>query len=273
MAQTALTNRRLIVVTLVALGMASASAFAGPSTVGLTFDGTFQRVTGNVLSMTASDGRDTFIAFPDDAKVTLDGKPCRATDVKPGSKIRVTTSPTDQSVAVGIEALSRNKSFAVERYDGKVVSVTDKNLVMTIDDGPRRTYLLTRDARLTLDGRVCTAAGLKPGTRIRVTTQGADSSVVSRIEGLRKHADFATVVYEGRIVSFADNTLVLAGRQGHGHRTCTPAANVLITRDGQICRPADLKPGMRVRVTSPAEDPAAATRIEALDKAPAFASR
>ena len=67
---------------------------------------------------------------------------------------------------------------------GKVVSFTGNQLVMANSKGQEHAHTLTADAKVTLDGRACMAADLKPGTRIRVTTQNADQNVANRIEGI-----------------------------------------------------------------------------------------
>lgn len=78
-------------------------------------------------------------------------------------------------------------------HDGKVVSITSNKLMMTSKDGQEHSHTLTADAKLTLDGKTCKAADLKPGTRIRVTTQGADNNIANRIEGINKNPDFASI--------------------------------------------------------------------------------
>jgi len=78
-------------------------------------------------------------------------------------------------------------------HDGKVVSITSEKLVMTSTDGKEHSHSLTADAKLTLDGKVCKAADLKAGTRIRVTTVAADKKVANRVEGLDKNPDFASL--------------------------------------------------------------------------------
>ena len=47
-----------------------------------------------------------------DAKLTLDGKTCKAEDLKGGLKIRVTTKSTDAKAATSVEAISKNALFA-----------------------------------------------------------------------------------------------------------------------------------------------------------------
>ena len=44
------------------------------------------------------------------------------------------------------------------------------------------------------------------------------------------------------------------------------AADVKVTCDGKECKIKELKPGMKIRVTTKKDDKKAATRIEALDK-------
>ena len=78
-------------------------------------------------------------------------------------------------------------------HDGKVVSITSEKLVMTSTDGKEHSHSLTADAKLTLDGKVCKAADLKAGTRIRVTTLAADKKEANRVEGLDKNPDFASL--------------------------------------------------------------------------------
>ena len=47
-----------------------------------------------------------------DADVTCDGKACKATDLKAGMTIRVTTDKTDNNVATRIEAIKNNADFS-----------------------------------------------------------------------------------------------------------------------------------------------------------------
>ena len=69
---------------------------------------------------------------------------------------------------------------------------------------------------------------------------------------------------DGTVVSVSGDQLTLTRKDGQEHRH-TLAANAKVTCDGKACLAADLKPGMRVRVTTENAQPHAATRIEALD--------
>ena len=111
-------------------------------------------------------------------------------------KVNVTGHPTkgsDAQIELKLTIAAMDKEAEVAAHDGKVVSITGDKLVMTSMEGHEHSHTLTADAKMTLDGKACKAADLKPGTRIRVTTQGADKSFVNRIEGLDKNPEFATL--------------------------------------------------------------------------------
>jgi hypothetical protein len=167
-------------------------------------------------------------------------------------------------------ALAANEAGGA--HEGNVINVFGQTLVMRTMGGPEETHKLAADAKLTLDGKPCAAADLRAGTRIRVTAGGADKSEVTRIEGLDKNVEFASFRHDGKIVSIAGDRLVLKGIPGEDEQTCTLSADVKVTLDGKVCKAADLKSGMRVRVTAASDNPFAATWIEALDKNLEFAN-
>lgn len=76
-------------------------------------------------------------------------------------------------------------------------------------------------------------------------------------------------VTDGTMVSLKGGALTIADREGKEHRH-TLATDVRVTCDARPCEAADLKTGMRVRVTTGDDAPHAATRVEALDKNAAF---
>ena len=70
------------------------------------------------------------------------------------------------------------------------------------------------------------------------------------------------------MVSVGDE-LKMMDKEGNEHRH-TVAANVIVTCDGKACKATDLKPGMKIRVTTESADPYMVTRIEALDQRDEF---
>lgn len=151
-----------------------------------THDGKVVSVTADSLVMTNNDLKEHSHALALNAKVTLDGKSCKAQDLKAGMKIRVTTNP---KVVIRIEAIDKNVAFA-NTHDGKVVSMTNGKLVMTDKDGKEHSHAVSADAKLTLDGKACKAQDLKAGLKIRVTTM-TDQAVAIAIEAIDQNADFA----------------------------------------------------------------------------------
>ncbi len=152
-----------------------------------------------------------------------------------------------------------------QSVDGTVVSVSDDKLTMTDQEGKEHRHALAANIKVTCDGKTCTAADLKAGMRIRVTTDTADRHSAARIEALDKNAVFASSSHDGQVVSITGEKLVMTNIEGKKKHTHTLTAEVKVTCDGKDCKAADLKPGMRIRVTTANEEPHAATRIEALD--------
>lgn len=149
--------------------------------------------------------------------------------------------------------------------DGTIVGVKGDQLTMTNKDGKEHSHALAADVRTTCDGKACTTGDLKAGTRIRVTTNEAAPHGVARIEALDKDAAFANISHDGKVVSITGTKLVMTNLEGKSEQTCTLKNDAAITCDGKVCKAADIKPGMRVRVTTENAEPHAATRIEALD--------
>ena len=152
----------------------------------LTFADVPQGVTIELASPVIKHG-DT------DAKITF-----KAGDEAPvgNFKVKVTGHPThggDAQIEFKLTIAAKDKAAEQATHDGNVVSIAGDTLVMTSTDGQEHSHTLTANAKLTLDGNTCKAADLKPGTRIRVTTQGADKSVANKIEGLDKNQDFASL--------------------------------------------------------------------------------
>lgn len=70
---------------------------------------------------------------------------------------------------------------------------------------------------------------------------------------------------DGTVVSVSAEKLTMTNKEGKEHDHAL-AANVKVTCDGKACAVADLKAGMRIRVTADHTSHKTASRIEALDK-------
>jgi hypothetical protein len=191
--------------------------------------------------MTDLQGQEHSHTLTANAKLTLDGKACEAADLKPGTKIRVTTRGGDQSVANRIEGIDKNPDLARSIREGGLFRSTDNQLV-------------------------------QPRTNVRMATEDANQNVTGRSGAIDQRSDAARTHQDGKLVSITDNRLVMTGARGNAERTCTLTTDVRLTCDGRTCKSEDLRPGMRIRVTSEKEAPHKTIRIEALDKNVEFAS-
>lgn len=151
--------------------------------------------------------------------------------------------------------------------DGTFVRFADDTLTMKEAEGKEHRHTLATNVTIICDGAVCKKADLKEGMKIRVTATTADPSVASRIEAIDKNKTFASGLHrDGKFVSATASEFVMANAEGKEPQTHPLAADATITCDGKACKIADLKAGMRVRVTTGATEPHAVTRIEALDR-------
>ena len=64
---------------------------------------------------------------------------------------------------------------------------------------------------------------------------------------------------EGKIASVTGDKLVIKGKDGKEH-AYTLAPDAKISCEGKVCKVEDLKPGMRISVTTHKEDPKVVTR-------------
>lgn len=149
--------------------------------------------------------------------------------------------------------------------DGTVVRIEGDKLTMATKEGKEHSHSLAANLKVTCDGKTCTATDLKPGMRIRVTPDTKDRYAAARIEALDRDPAFASSSHDGQVVSITRDKLVMTNTNGSEEHTHTLKAELRVTCDGSDCKVADLKPGMRVRVTTKIGEPYAATRIEALD--------
>ena len=176
-----------------ALFVVGAPAFAAKDADEAMHDGKVVSITSSKLVMSNKgdkDNKEHTHKLATDVKVTLDGKACKAEELRAGMKIRVTTTTKDAKVATQIEAIDKNETFA-NTHDGKVVSITSSKLMMTNKDGKEDSHSVLADTKVTLDGKVCKTSDLKAGMKIRVTTKKTDEGVAIGIEAIDKDGEFA----------------------------------------------------------------------------------
>jgi hypothetical protein len=62
-------------------------------------------------------------------------------------------------------------------HNGTVVSASNGQLVLKDTSGKEQTHLVSRETKVTINGRVGRLEELKMSTRVRVTTEGGDKVV------------------------------------------------------------------------------------------------
>jgi hypothetical protein len=79
------------------------------------FEGKLVSVAGSKFVMANVEGKESSHSFSTDAKLTCDGKSCATNELRPGSRIRVTTKPDDLNVATRVEAIVKEAKFALSQ--------------------------------------------------------------------------------------------------------------------------------------------------------------
>ncbi len=90
---------------------ADVSASSGTRPPSRRFEGKIASMAGDRLVMTSTDGKEHAHMLSASTKVTCDGKTCQSSDLKAGSRIRVTLDKEDRKLATRIEALDANPTF------------------------------------------------------------------------------------------------------------------------------------------------------------------
>jgi multidrug efflux pump subunit AcrB len=75
-------------------------------------EGTMVSLEENELTIKDKEGKEQAHTLADDVKVTCDTQTCKATDLKAGMRIRVTTGSDAPHNVSQIEALDKNEAFA-----------------------------------------------------------------------------------------------------------------------------------------------------------------
>jgi hypothetical protein len=79
-------------------------------------------------------------------------------------------------------------------------------------------------------------------------------------------ADDQTQTHEGKVVSVTSQKLVMTMKGSTEEHSHTIAVDAKISLDGKAATLDDLKPGMRIKVTTPKGDLKTATEIEAFSR-------
>jgi hypothetical protein len=126
--------------------------------------------------------------------IKVTGHPAKGADASNELKLTVTKKSEKEQAAVAASTPElATKEADNATHDGTVIRITGDELVMTNKEGIEHSHALTADAKLTLDGKACTVADLKPGTKIRVTLQHDAPHAAIRVEAIDKNLEFVSL--------------------------------------------------------------------------------
>ena len=159
-----------------------------------------------------ADTKSEFTLTVDNDKVLVDrkaatekmadlGQQAKDSIAGPGGKTENATTVSNQidskATAENVQDLGNQAkadgSDSIEKiHEGTVVSVGDE-LKMVDTEGNEHTHTVAADVNVTCDGKACKATDLRPGMKIRVTTERANPQMVTRIEALDQNDEFQKI--------------------------------------------------------------------------------
>ncbi len=77
-----------------------------------THEGKLVSIASSKLAMTNTKGEELTLSIAKDAKLNCDGETCKSSDMKPGTRIRVTICNDDSTVVRSVEAIDKTSKFA-----------------------------------------------------------------------------------------------------------------------------------------------------------------
>jgi hypothetical protein len=152
--------------------------------------------SGHDLVVKRGDGKIVHFAnVPDNAKAYVDGKEIALTDLKPGMKLQRTTVTT----------ITPRTIMTVESISGKVWHTSPPNsVILTTTNGKNERFTLPSDAKITVNGQVTDAWGLKKGMLINATrVTEAPETVISEETKITGTAPATTALAANQPILFA----------------------------------------------------------------------
>jgi hypothetical protein len=138
------------VAVLLAMIFISSRSWASTDDTETTHYGKFVSISGETLTMTNKNGKRQSLTLAPKVKLTCDGSTCGADDLKTGMKIRVATRVGDDTVVTHVDGIKDNTRFD-DRYEGVVVSLKCKNLVMTHSVGKQFACMAAPEVTMSSD--------------------------------------------------------------------------------------------------------------------------
>lgn len=151
-------------------------------------------------------------------------------------------------------------SLAAESKKGKIISAGNAKVTIQDLDGKSHTFAVTKDAKITRDGKAAKLEQLVKGDSATVTTELKESEVfasaidaVSQKSAVAAGPETASLLagpHNGTVVSAGQGKLKIRGEDGKTEKSFDVAADAKITRDGKAAKLEDLMKDDSVKVTT-----------------------
>jgi RNA polymerase sigma factor (sigma-70 family) len=239
---------------------------------GRTASGVVKEASANGIAL-QSEKKPQEFKIDSGTKVTVNGKPAKATDLKPGDRV-VVVLKADDSAALSVAAGEKRgdgdklrpegeRPAKGRQFGGRVASVDANARTVTLaakgDAGQPMVVKLTADAKVLVDGKEARLADVPKGAPAVFT-------LASARDGQPREASELIVsgpTFGGSVKQIDATTITVGNEKTDRVLKLSPATKVTV--DGKAAKLADLKTGDRVQVTLSADE-ATAVLIAAGDK-------
>jgi len=148
----------------------------------------------------------------------------------------------------------------VDSHKGKVVSCGSSKLTLQDLDGKSHTFEVSKNAKITRDGKAAKLEDIMKGDSVMVTTEKKeDKTVATAIEAKSQKAPgtdaierlaLAENTHEGTVLAAGERMIKVLLKDGKSERIFDVTPETKITRDGKAAKLEDLKRDDHVRVTT-----------------------
>lgn len=219
------------------------------------YSGDVKAVDARNREITIKSGTAIFIfAVKSDADIEVNGKDADLEDVLEGDYVRLKVDDRNRVIKIQAEGDRKDEDEETEEVKGTIYAITTgsvRGITIRLDSGRLRTYNITRNTDIFLDGEEAALSELKTGMKAVLEVEGSDVLVIDA-------ETEASGQVEGVIYRVNDDTIRV--KVGSSYKTYTIDDDTVILLDGKAADVDDLMVDMNVKVRYRAE---LAVKIEA----------
>jgi ferric-dicitrate binding protein FerR (iron transport regulator) len=194
------------------------------------------------LTLVSRENRDGIdVDVPESAKVFVDGKEAKFSDL--AKEMFIVIEKNDKDAVVAIRAEGPTIAAVVKSATKDKITIKIRNERRAED--VEHEYAIAKDVRIAIDGKAGAATDLKEGDTVALTLSANKKTVrvIVKGRGRERRGDNSTGAVIASIAA-KENKLTIKGEREN--REVTLAKDVKVTIDGKESKLADLKEGDRV---------------------------